>query len=170
MKRWVGVASVFGVLLVTGVLVLTMTNARTPVIASSGTRVPTPTSAPADDPTDTTPATPSGGFGDTGTNPDSTFICAAKADVHGTVVAYMTVAGSDPTSGNALCSDLEKAGPWIGLPSIAAGSYDGVAGCFLTSADGAVTARVYAAKSGSLDVTTTRTLCGTIFDQANVSP
>jgi len=170
MKRWVGIASVVGVMIVTGVLVLTMVNARTPVIASNGTGAPKPTPTPTDDPTDTTPATPSGGFGDTGANPDSTLICAAKADVRGSVVAYMTVAGSDATSGNALCSDLEKLGPWIGLPSIATGSHDAVAGCFLTSADGAVTARVYAANPASHDITAARTLCGSIFDQAGVSP
>lgn len=176
MGRWVGGASAFVVIAIVGVVVLTTTSGKAPAGAFNGAAVPagtssaTPTATPSAEPADATLATPSGGFGDTTTNPDSSFICAAKAPVSGSVIAYMTVAGSDVTSGDALCSDLEQEGPWIGLQSIAAGSYDVVAECFLTSADGAVTARVYAAKPGADDVTMTRTLCSRLFNQADIRP
>src|ERR1700694_5453495 len=58
------------------------------------------------------------GFGDTTTNPDATYICAASASLNGKIVAYMTVAGSDTAGGQSACTTLEQGGAWVAITTI----------------------------------------------------
>jgi hypothetical protein len=173
---WVSLGGAVVVVVVV-VLAVAVAKARVPTAASNGaaTHTVAPTATPTavvstNAPTTDAPdATPTAGFGDTATNPDLSFICAAQANESGTVIAYATIAGSDATSGSALCADLEQMGPWIELKSIAAGSIERVPGCYLTSADGAVTARIYGAIPSG-DEAMTKALCTALFNSAGVSP
>jgi hypothetical protein len=174
---WIGGAVV--VIVAAAVAVFLLTRTSKPSVASTGigtpkatakpttTSTPAPTSTPT--PANTTTAGGLGGFGDTDANPDSTFICAASASSNGTIIAYTTVAGSDSTTGKSLCSDLEQGGGWTDTTTIAAGAYDAVPGCWLSTEDGSVTARIYTAVPGG-DDTTTQTLCTTLFDSAGITP
>ena len=104
----------------------------------------------------------SGGAGDTSTNPNSTYICAASGtDDSGSLIAYLTVAGTDTDTGNSLCSSLESASAWTSASSIPAGGYNGVPGCYVTLDGGSVTARICTAQGGT--DTDTVALCNTLL-------
>jgi hypothetical protein len=98
-------------------------------------------------------------LGDTDTNPDQSYECAAsgKSD-SGTLIAYATVAGTDNAEATQVCSALEGSGAWSSVSSIAAGSYESTPICHITTSDTATTIRIYTAKPDGDDSTTTQ-LC-----------
>jgi hypothetical protein len=129
--------------------------------APTATTAPAATSAPATA-TPTSLAGITGGAGDTSANPDSTYICAGSGtDDSGTLIAYLTVAGTDAATGTSLCGSLESASAWTAASSIPAGGYNAVPGCYVTLDGGAVTARIYTAQGGS-DADTV-VLCNTLL-------
>ena len=136
------------------------TAAPTATASPTATTTPAATS-PAATATATTVAGVSGGAGDTSANPDQTFICGASGTINGTLVAYLTVAGADTTSGKSLCSSLEGDAGWVAITTIPAGGYESVPECHVTLGGGAITARIYTAK-GSSDAET-KVLCDTLL-------
>ena len=162
MASWVfGLASVLAVAGcgATTVIVTVPAATATPAVTSAPATA-APTSAPA-----ATGAT--GGAGDTSANPDSTYICAASGvDDSGTLIAYLTVAGSDTTTGNSLCNSLENSSSWTAASSIPAGGFTAVPGCYVTTDDGTVTARVYTAQGGT-DADTV-VLCNSLLGGASL--
>jgi len=178
-KLWLGIGAVVVVLLIAGAAVFLLTRSSKPTVAANlpGKSTATPSVAPSATPTASTPSTPTpaisggagGGFGDTNANPDSTFICGASASTGSTVIAYVTVAGSDSDTGNSLCSALEADGSWTDISTISASSYEAVPECWLTTPDGSVTARIYTAVPGG-SAGATETLCNTVFESAGVTP
>jgi hypothetical protein len=138
--------------------------------AQASPTAPTATTAPATT-TSAPTATPSGltgGAGDTSANPDTSFICAASGqDDNGNLVAYLTVAGTDSSTGQSLCDAAEGASSsWTEVDTIPAGGYDPTPGCFVTTDGGQVTARVYTAQGGSAADTTE--LCNTLLQSAGL--
>jgi hypothetical protein len=104
------------------------------------------------------------GYGDTKTNPDNSFICAAATrTAKGTDAAYLTVAGSDRSAGDRWCSTAAK-GSWKAITTIAAAAYDTPARCYLTTDRGGITARIYTAVHGS--TSKTKALCAQMFQKA----
>jgi hypothetical protein len=174
-KMWWGIGAGALILVAAGVVVFALTRASKPTVASKGigspnaTATTTPTAAPSSTPTAATFTGATGGFGDTPANPDSTFICAASASSSGAVIAYTTVAGSDSSTGNTMCSNLEQGGGWTAVTSISAQSYKAPSGCWLTTASGGTTARIYTAIPGGND-SGTQSLCSTLFSSAGVTP
>jgi hypothetical protein len=178
-----GIGAVVVVLLIAGAAVFLLTRSSKPTVAANvpGTSTATPSvapsAAPTATPTESAPSTPTpatadatlGGFGNTDANPDSTFVCGASASTGSTVIAYVTVAGSDSDTGNGLCSALEADGSWTAITTISASSYEAVPECWLSTPDGAVTARIYTAVPGGSDGAT-ETLCNTVFTSAGVTP
>ena len=129
--------------------------------ASTASASPTATAtSPAATATSTTVAGVTGGAGDTSANPDQTFICGASGTSNGTLVAYLTVAGTDSTSAKALCSSLEGEG-WVALTSIPAEGYESVPECYVTLGGGVITARMYTAKGGA--DAETKVFCDTLL-------
>jgi len=108
----------------------------------------------------------SGGAGDTSANPDSTSICAASGSSGGELVAYLTVAGSDPTNGKSICSTLEATSGWVAVSIIPAGQYAAVPDCHVTYEGGSITARIYTAKGGS--PAETEILCDTLLSSSTL--
>jgi hypothetical protein len=158
--------------------------ATTPAPAQSPTATPTPSPSapPVSLPTPATVATPTpsapitttgatGGFGDTSGNPDSQYICAAQATEDSEVVAYTTVAGPDANGGEGVCTAMEQGskGAWTGIAQIASGSFETTPICWVTSASGAVTQRVYTAIPNG-DDQATMVLCDDLFTGAGVTP
>jgi hypothetical protein len=141
-------------------------------VATPATAAPTVTASPA---TTTTPAATSpaatatstrgagvtGGAGDTSANPDQTFICGASGTIDGSLVAYLTVAGSDSTSAKSLCTSLEGAAGWVAITTISAGEYESVPECYVTLGGGVITARIYTAKGGA--DAETKVFCDTLL-------
>ena len=161
-SSWVfGLASVLAVAGCGATTVIVTVPATTAVPAvTSAPATAAPTSAPA-----ATGAT--GGAGNTSDNPDSTYICAASGvDDSGSLIAYLTVAGTDTDTGNSLCNSLENSSSWTAASSIPAGGYDPVPGCYVTSDDGTVTARVYTAHGGT-DADTV-VLCNSLLEGASL--
>lgn len=180
-KMLLGIGAVVVVLLIAGAAVFLLTrpakqNVAAIIPGASATPSVAPSVAPTATPTELTASTPTpdlslgatGGFGDTDANPDTTFICAASASTGSTVTAYVTVAGSDADTGNALCSALEADGSLTEISTIAASSYEAVPTCWLGIPGGTVTARIYTAIPGGSD-SVTQTLCATVFDSLGVS-
>lgn len=137
---------------------------------TAGAATPTPTSAVAS-PSVSVPSNSgaTGGYGDTTANPDQSYICAgqALADDHTTVVAYLTVAGGDKTTGQQFCSSLTSSGSFNSVSSIPAGTVGSKADCYVTYTGGIITARIYQAKDGG--VSTTQQLCASLLQASGVS-
>ena len=139
--------------------------------ASTATPLPSATAAPVTP----TPAPPSsgatGGFGDTSTNPDSQYVCAAKATENSEVIAYTTVSGADTTDSQGVCTAMEQGskGAWTDVASISSGAFETAPICWVTAANGAVTQRVYTAIPSGNDQATT-VLCDDLFSGAGVTP
>jgi hypothetical protein len=157
-------------------IVLVGCGSSTPA-ASTATPASTPTAA-APSPTaiaTATPAPPSagttGGFGDTATNPDSQYVCAAKATENSQVIAYTTVSGSDTADSQGVCTAMEQGseGAWTDVASIASGSFETAPICWVTAANGQVTQRVYTAVPNG-DDQATMVLCDDLFSGAGVTP
>jgi hypothetical protein len=145
----------------------------TPSSAPSSTPIPTPSPTPvAATPTPGPPSTgTTGGFGDTATNPDAQYVCAAQATENSQVIAYTTVAGADTTDGQGVCTAMEQGsqGAWTDVSSIANGSFETTPICWVTAANGAVTQRVYTAIPNG-DDQATMVLCDDLFTGAGVTP
>jgi hypothetical protein len=154
----------------------------TPAPTSSATpsTAPPPTATPLQSPTAATAATPTpappntgttGGFGDTATNPDTQYVCAAQATENSQVIAYTTVAGADTTDGQGVCTAMEQGsqGAWTDVSSIANGSFETTPICWVTAANNAVTQRVYTAIPNG-DDQATMVLCDDLFSGAGVTP
>ncbi|MGD0447458.1 MAG: hypothetical protein ABSB36_02415 [Candidatus Dormibacteria bacterium] len=137
----------------------TSTSVATPATAAptatGSTTATTPTA------TSTTVSGVTGGAGDTSANPDQTFVCGASGTIDGSLVAYLTVAGTDSTSAKSLCSSLEGAAGWVAITTISAGEYESVPECYVTLGGGVITARIYTAKGGS--DAETKVLCDTLL-------
>jgi hypothetical protein len=105
-------------------------------------------------------------MGDTSANPDASYVCGAEAfaDDNVTVVAYVTVAGSNASEAKILCSTLSSSSSFREVTSM---SVSGTAACYLTTAHGTATARVYTAPNGSL--VTTDELCSSLLNGAGIS-
>ncbi|MGO8686139.1 MAG: hypothetical protein ACLQT7_02985 [Candidatus Dormibacteria bacterium] len=143
------------------------TPVTTPATAGPTASAAPTTASPTATATSTALAGVSGGAGDTSANPDATFICAASAaDDSGTLLAYLTVAGTDATTAKSLCSALEGASGWTAISSIPAGQYLAEPGCHLSFEGGSVTTRIYTAKSGS--PADTEALCNTLLGDAEL--
>jgi hypothetical protein len=98
-------------------------------------------------------------LGDTDTNPDSHYECAASGHSDSNaLIAYSTVAGSDNAEATQVCAALEQSGAWSSVSSISAGSYSSTPICHITTADSATTIRIYTAKPDGDDSLTTQ-LC-----------
>lgn len=98
-------------------------------------------------------------LGDTGTNPDSTYECAASGQSDaGATIAYATVAGKDNAEATQACAAMESSGAWSSVSTISAGSYEATPICHITTADTATTIRIYTAKPDGDDSLTTQ-LC-----------
>jgi hypothetical protein len=108
-----------------------------------------------------------GGYGDTASNPDQSFACAFNviADDNVTVIAYLTVAGSDSTETAGFCSGYEAQQYYDEVSSLTG---TGAAYCWVTTHDGGATLRFYTAPDGS--ATYTQELCAAVFNVAGVSP
>lgn len=146
----------------------------TPAASPSAAAVSLPTPAAIATPTPSGAAPGSGatgGFGDTSVNPDSQYICAAKATENSEVVAYTTVAGADTTDGEGVCTAMEQGskGAWTDIAQIASGSFETTPICWVTAANGAVTQRVYTAIPNG-DDQATMVLCDDLFTGAGVTP
>jgi hypothetical protein len=146
----------------------------TPAASPSSPTVSQPTPATGATPTPT-PATvttsATGGFGDTSNNPDSQYICAAKATEQNEVIAYTTVAGPDATDGEGVCTSMEQGskGAWTDIAQIASGSFETAPICWITAGNGAVTQRIYTAIPNG-DDNATAVLCDDLFTGAGVKP
>lgn len=138
----------------------TSSSVTTPATGAPTASVSPTATSPAATATSTTVAGVTGGAGDTSANPDQTFICGASGTSAGTLVAYLTVAGTNSTSAKALCSSLEGQG-WVALTSIPAEGYEFVPECYVTLGGGAITARIYTAKGGA--DAETKVLCDTLL-------
>jgi hypothetical protein len=154
----------------------------TPAPPSSATpsSAPPPSATPIESPTAVAAATPTpappstgttGGFGDTATNPDAQYVCAAQATENSQVIAYTTVAGADTTDGQGVCTAMEQGseGAWTDVASIANGAFETTPICWVTAANGAVTQRVYTAIPNG-DDQATMVLCDDLFSGAGVTP
>jgi hypothetical protein len=144
----------------------------TPAPTSAATPTPAPTAASAGTPTPAPPNTgATGGFGDTSTNPDTQYVCAAQATENSQVIAYTTVSGADTTDGEGVCTAMEQGsqGAWTDVSSIASGSFETTPICWLTAANGAVTQRVYTALPNG-DDEASMVLCDDLFSGAGVTP
>ncbi|MBV8529086.1 MAG: hypothetical protein JOZ75_12285 [Candidatus Dormibacteraeota bacterium] len=98
-------------------------------------------------------------LGDTNTNPDQSYECAASGQSDGgTTIAYATVAGNDNAEATQACAAMESSGAWSAVQSISGGSYETTPVCHITTADSATTIRIYTAKPDGDDSTTTQ-LC-----------
>jgi hypothetical protein len=152
------------------------------VVVGCGSSTPTPTSSAKAHPSATaasgvtpTPAAPStgatGGFGDTATNPDAQYVCAAKATESSQVIAYTTVAGPDATGAQGVCTAMEQGsqGAWTDVSSISSGSFEATPICWVTASNAQVTQRVYTATPNGDDQATT-VLCNDLFRGAGVTP
>ncbi|HEY6469445.1 MAG TPA: hypothetical protein VI434_06735 [Candidatus Dormibacteraeota bacterium] len=139
--------------------------------APSPTPLTTATAAPTATPTQGPSSGATGGFGDTSTNPDSQYVCAAKATENSQVIAYTTVSGADTTDGQGVCTAMEQGsqGAWTDVSSIASGSFETAPTCWVTAANGQVTQRVYTAVPNG-DDQATMVLCDDLFTGAGVTP
>lgn len=132
--------------------------------ATSSSSAPTATATPA--PSTTTAANGTkGGYGDTADNPDKTYACAAEAyaDDGTTVIAYVTVAGTASSSTSAVCDSLNSA-TFHKVSSLTVQTPQSA--CFITTADGSATTRLYGAPKGS--DATTQSLCSALLKAAGV--
>ncbi|HVC04276.1 MAG TPA: hypothetical protein VND88_06335 [Candidatus Acidoferrales bacterium] len=138
---------------------------------ATATPLPSATAGPATP----TPAPPNagatGGFGDTATNPDSQYVCAAKATENSEVIAYTTVSGPDTTGSTGVCTAMEQGsqGAWSEVSAISGGSFETAPICWVTAANGQVTQRVYTAVPNG-DDQATMVLCDDLFSGAGVTP
>ena len=98
-------------------------------------------------------------LGDTSTNPDSQYECAASGSSDaGLTIAYGTVAGNDNAEATQACAAMESSGAWSSVSTISSGSYEATPICHITTADTATTIRIYTAKPDGDDSLTTQ-LC-----------
>lgn len=98
-------------------------------------------------------------LGDTDTNPDSSYECAAQGQSDsGTTIAYSTVAGKDNAEATQACAAMESSGAWSAVKSISGSSIDPTPVCHITTADNATTIRIYTAKPDGDESLTTQ-LC-----------
>jgi hypothetical protein len=168
--RWLLMAAIGSIALIGCGSSATPAASATPPIA---TATPLPSATPA--PATPTPAPPisgaTGGFGDTSTNPDSQYVCAAKATENSQVIAYTTVSGADTTDSQGVCTAMEQGsqGAWTAVASISSGSFETAPICWVTAANGAVTQRVYTAIPNG-DDQATMVLCDDLFKGAGVTP
>jgi hypothetical protein len=142
----------------------------TPPVAIATPQPSTPTAAAATPaPAASTGAT--GGLGDTTTNPDAQYVCAAQATESDQVIAYTTVAGADATGAQGVCSAMEQGskGAWASVSSISSGSFETTPICWVTAANDQVTQRVYTATPNG-DDQATLILCDDLFSGAGVTP
>jgi hypothetical protein len=107
-----------------------------------------------------------GGAGDTSANPDQNSVCAASGSSGGSIIAYLTVAGSDATNANSICSTLEGSSDWVAISTVPAGQYESVPECHVTYEGGEITARIYTAKGGS--PAETEILCDTLLSSSTL--
>ncbi len=139
--------------------------------APTATPLTTPSAAPTATPTPAPSSGATGGFGDTATNPDSQYVCAAQATENSQVIAYTTVSGADTTDGQGVCTAMEQGsqGAWTDVSSISSGSFETTPICWVTAANGQVTQRVYTALPNG-DDQATMVLCDDLFTGAGVTP
>lgn len=98
-------------------------------------------------------------LGDTNANPDSKFECGASGHADdGTTIAFSTVAGSDKSEADQVCSALTSSAAWTSVQTISGGSYETTPVCHITTADTNTTIRIYTAKPDGTDSLTTQ-LC-----------
>lgn len=98
-------------------------------------------------------------LGDTNTNPDSQYECAASGHSDsGTLIAYSTVAGTDNAEATQVCAALEQSGAWNSVQTISASSIESTPICHITTSDNKTTIRIYTAKPDGTDSLTTQ-LC-----------
>ena len=113
-----------------------------PATNATGPSTPTPTSTPP--PTPGPALTSLGGTsiaGDTASNSDTSFLCAATMGEKGTPSgADITVAGTQGSEAQNLCSVLLAEPGSEGVSSFTANSGPD---CYMTTADGLVTVRIY---------------------------
>lgn len=101
-------------------------------------------------------------LGDTSTNPDQSYQCAASlASDSGDTIAYTTVAGTNDAEATQFCAALEQNGSWKSVESIAGGTYATTPVCHLTTSDDAMTARIYTAEPNG-DQSLTTQLCAAL--------
>ena len=134
-----------------------------PATNATGPSTPTPTSTPLPTPTSTPTPTPGpaltslGGTsiaGDTASNSDNSFLCAATMGEKGTPSgADVTVAGTQGSEAQNLCSVL-LAEP--GSEEVSSFTANSGPDCYMTTADGLVTVRIYSYYGDS-------PLCQTLF-------
>ncbi|MGA8016377.1 MAG: hypothetical protein WCB85_10715 [Candidatus Dormiibacterota bacterium] len=104
-----------------------------------------------------------GGYGDTATNPDTpSYDCGFDGlSDNGTVVVYMTVAGGDTAS---LCTTYDEPGVFDEVTTLTTASSSD---CWVTSAGGGATIRLYTAPDGS--TSDTDQICSTLFESYNLT-
>ena len=132
-------------------------SSNSPAASRSGPAIPSQSFS-------THPAVSSSGYalGDTGSNPDQAYECAAKLSTDsGDVIAYSTVAGSDNAAATQFCAALESDTSWTAVQTIAGGSYETTPICHITTNDQKTTARIYTAKPNGDDSSTTQ-LCAAL--------
>ena len=159
-------------LAVTAGVVLVGCGSSTLTPASSATALPAATVPSAVTPTPAPLSTgATGGFGDTTTNPDAQYVCAAKATENSQVIAYTTVAGADASGAQGVCTAMEQGsqGAWTDVTSISSGSFEATPICWVTASNTQVTQRVYTAIPDGDDQATT-VLCHDLFSGAGVTP
>lgn len=98
-------------------------------------------------------------LGDTATNPDSQYECAASGRSDSdALIAYSTVAGTDNAEATQVCAALEQSGAWDSVQRISGSSIDPAPVCHITTADSKTTIRIYTAKPDGTQSLTTQ-LC-----------
>jgi hypothetical protein len=137
------------------------TKASTPTAARppSANATPTPTATPGGEPT--------GGYGDTSENPDSTYACGYEESAEDgvRVLAYITVAGSSSTDTGALCSNFSQNSSLHQVQSFTPPTTS--SDCWITAYDGGGTARVYQAPTGN--TAGTQQICAALFSGVGIS-
>lgn len=111
------------------------------------------------------PAGLTGASGDTTANAHANLACAAWvfADDNETVVAYVTVNGSNGDEAKPLCQTLNLT-IFRNVSSVPPGTTAARADCYLSTSDGAVTARVFQAPMGTS--ATTLEVCSAMLNAA----
>jgi hypothetical protein len=145
---------------------LSLAGCAAPTSAPSTSPSPSPiAAAPSPSPSPSPAASALGngtkGYGDTAANPDTvpgSVICTASSSIeNGPPIAYLEVAGTDATAGQAVCNTMESVNgghTWVAvtggysLTPLQGYTAGGIAtGCYDTM--GAVTARIYTAAYGN---------------------
>jgi hypothetical protein len=128
---------------------------------------PTPSATAPATPTPTPGGAPTGGYGDTSGNLDSTYACGYEEPAQDgvTVLAYITVAGSSGTDTSALCGNFSQNSS---LHQVQSFTPPGTSSdCWITAYDGGGTARVYQAPTGN--ATGTQEICAALFSGVGLS-